>query len=366
MKNILIISTVSRQFHLFERVNIEILKTLGFRIHAAASFDDRSPALDEFDIVEHEISLTRFPISFSNIKALFELVKIIKDNNIEVVHCHSPSGGLIGRIASKIAGVKNVFYTAHGFHFFKGAPLVNWLVFYPVEFLLSFLSTKLFVINKEDYTLAKKSLHSKETIFVPGVGINLTKFNCNSLTDLRDELGLSSDKTIITTIGEFIERKNYPVAIESFSCMKNTDSVLIICGVGKLQNQMIELAQSLGVKDRVYFLGYRKDIANILAGSDIFLFPSKQEGLPVSVMEAMASGLPVVCSKIRGNIDLITNRINGFLCSPENVMEFTYYLDELASDADLRKVMGQKNIEIVKCFSSDAVKEVMYSHYSSL
>jgi glycosyltransferase involved in cell wall biosynthesis len=366
MKNILIISTVSRQFHLFERVNIEILRALGFRVHAAASFDDRSPALDELDIVEHEISLTRFPISFANIKGLFKLVKIIKENNIEVVHCHSPSGGLIGRIASRIAGVKNVFYTAHGFHFFKGAAIINWLVFYPVEFLLSFLSTKLFVINKEDYTLAKKSFYAKETVFVPGVGINLNKFKGNSLIELRNELGLSTDKTIITTIGEFIERKNYPVVIKSFSCMRNTDSVLIICGVGKLQNQMIELAESLGVKERVYFLGYRKDIVNVLAGSDIFLFPSKQEGLPVSVMEAMASGLPVVCSKIRGNTDLITNRVNGFLCSSENVSQFSEYLDELASDAELRGIMGQKNIQIVKTFSSDAVKEVMYSHYSNL
>lgn len=366
MKNILIISTVSRQFTLFERVNIEILRNLGYTIHGAASFDDRTPAMDALNIVEHEISLTRFPVSFANIRAFFQLVKIIKKNNITAVHCHSPSGGLVGRLAASFAGVKSICYTAHGFHFFKGAPLFNWLIFYPVELLLSFFTSKLFVINKEDYEVAHSRFHSKETIYVPGIGVDLKKFDFSNKNSIRNELGLSKDTVIVTSIGEFIERKNYKVTIESFSRMNCKNSVLVICGIGKLKESMVEFAAVLGVKDRVHFLGYRKDIVDILAGSDVFLFPSRQEGLPVSVMEAMASGLPIVCSAIRGNTDLIEHEVNGFLCSPDDIVGITTYLDRLASSSELRVMLGRKNIDVMKSFSSDAVESVMLKHYMTL
>lgn len=366
MKKILIISTVSRQFHLFERVNIKILKSLGFEVHGAASFSDRSPLLDELGILEHEITLTRFPITLSNIKALFQLKKIIKDNNINAVHCHSPSGGLIGRLAAKMAGVENIYYTAHGFHFFKGASLVNWLVFFPVEYLLSFITTKLFVINEEDYKLSSKVFHARETVFVPGIGINLDKFIGANGNSIRNELGISDSKVVVSSIGEFIDRKNYPTAIEAFSRMENKDAVLLLCGIGVLQQEMKSLCKRLNICDRVHFLGYRKDIVDILAGSDIFIFTSKQEGLPVSVMEAMASGLPVVCSGIRGNTDLIEDGVNGYLCASSDVTKFQIHLDELVTNIDIRRRFRTANLVKIQNFSADAVQHVMYAHYKQL
>ncbi|PLR85416.1 glycosyltransferase family 4 protein [Bacillus sp. V33-4] len=367
MKKILIVSTVSRQFYLFEQGNIEVLKSLGYEVHTAANFNDANERLNSLDIIRHHIVIERSPFSKKNIKAYRQLKKLMKSENYDAVHCHSPVGGVLARLATKAVGISPVIYTAHGFHFFKGAPLLNWLVYYPVELVLSKLTDVLITINEEDYRVAQR-FKAKNVIYIPGIGIDTNKFN-QVLIDRgkkREELGISNDTVVLLSIGEMIKRKNHETALRALSKINGQNFLYLICGTGKLEGYLRNLANNLGIEDKVRFLGFRNDISEICIDSDIFLFPSYQEGLPVSVMEAMSAQLPIVCSAIRGNIDLVENGKGGYVLQPDDVDGFSVRLQELMSNAQMRKRMGRSNAEVVKKFDTTVVKEKMSKLYAEL
>jgi len=320
VNKILIVSTVSRQFYLFEQSNIEVLQSLGFEIHAAANFNDENERLDTLDLIRHHFDIQRSPFSLNNIKAYKQLKKIMKSENFDAVHCHSPMGGALARLAAKSAGITPVIYTAHGFHFYNGAHLINWLLYYPVERFLSRCTDVLITINKEDYARAQR-FKAKKAIYVPGIGVDTKKFSEINMNrnKKRKELCLSKDTIAILSVGEMIKRKNHETALRALAKLETQNYMYLICGKGDLENYLKDLSISLGIKDKVKFLGYRNDIPEICIASDMFLFPSYQEGLPVSMMEAMAAGLPIVCSLIRGNTDLIDDGKGGYLIDPDDI-----------------------------------------------
>lgn len=367
MKKILIVSTVSRQFYLFEKGNIETLKSLGFEVHAAASFNDENERLKEIEIVKHPINIERSPLSLKNITAYKQLKKIMITGNFDAVHCHSPMGGVLARIAARNVGISNVIYTAHGFHFYKGAPIKNWLFYYPVELLLSKFTDFIITINKEDYAIAKK-FFSKTVDYVPGIGVDIKKFEPTTVDNQlkRKEWGISEDTVVLLSIGEMIERKNYKTSLNAIAKMKYENYIYLICGAGPLEDELKNLAKSLGISDKVKFLGFRNDIVEICKASDIFVFPSYQEGLPVSVMESMAAGLPIVCSAVRGNNDLVEEGIGGFLALPDNVLEFTKNIEKLLENKELRIEMGKYNKSRVKDFGEGKVQKKMREIYRSI
>jgi glycosyltransferase EpsD len=367
MKKILIVSTVSRQFYLFEQGNIEVLHSLGYEIHAAADFSDANERLDTLDIVRHSLDIQRSPYSMKNIKAYKQLVEIMKSENYDAVHCHSPIGGVLARLAAKSVGISPVIYTAHGFHFYKGAPLINWLVYYPVEKFLSRYTDVLITINQEDYSRTQK-FNAKKVIYVPGIGVDTNKFSEASVNKdkKREELGISDDTIVLLSVGEMIKRKNHETAIKALAKVDRQNVIYLICGRGELEGCLKGLAKNLGIEDRVQFLGFRNDISDICAASDIFVFPSYQEGLPVSVMEAMAAGLPIVCSSIRGNTDLIKNGKGGYLVDSEDVNGFATNIEKIIDNIELRTLMSRRNIEEVKKFDKEAAKKEIKKIYESL
>jgi glycosyltransferase involved in cell wall biosynthesis len=366
MKKILIISTVSRQFYLFETGNIEVLNSLNIQVHGAANFKDKNERLDTVNIIRHHIDIERSPFSFRNFKAYFQLKKLMKNEKFDAVHCHSPMGGVLGRLAAKTTGIKTIIYTAHGFHFFKGATIKNWVLYYSTEKLLSSLTDVLITINKEDYIRANK-FHAKKVVYVPGVGID-TKRMMNSRFEsekLKRSLGIDEDTVIILSIGELIIRKNHVTALKSLADVKDS-FIFLICGVGELEKKLKHLAEELELQDKVKFLGFRNDIPELCNIADIFFFPSFQEGLPVSLMEAMAAGLPVVCSKIRGNVDLIEDGKGGFLNSPKDIIGFSESINKLFTDITLRTKMGAYNKQRINSFDKESIKKRMFEIYSSL
>lgn len=367
MKKILIVSTVSRQFYLFEQGNIEVLKSLGYEVHAAANFIDANERLDELDIIRHPFDIQRSPLSLKNFKAFIQLKKIMKSEDFDVVHCHSPMGGVLTRLVGRSIKFSPIIYTAHGFHFYKGAPLINWLLYYPIEKFLSRFTDVLITINKEDYSRAKK-FKAKNVIYVPGIGVDTKKFSSITINKnkKRKELGVSEDTILILSIGELIKRKNHETALKAIAKLKYRDFIYIICGQGELKSYLMDLAKSLGIEKNVKFLGYRNDISEICVASDIFLFPSFQEGLPVSVMEAMASGLPVISSNIRGNSDLIDNEKGGFLVEPEDTNGFTRTIKLLIEDRELRKKMGEYNSKKVEKYDKQNTKKIMLEIYKDI
>ena len=257
------------------------------------------------------------------------------------------------------------FYTAHGFHFFKGAPILNWLIYYPVEKWLARYTDTLITINKEDYERAKSKFKAKRVEYVPGVGIDLKKFNTVKVDrDLkRSQLGLPKEAFVVLSVGELNKNKNHEVIIRAIAKIDNPDIHYIVCGEGPLKGYLIDLSEDLGIKNRVHLLGIRKDIAEICKVSDLFTFPSYREGLSVALMEAMANGLPVVCSNVRGNSDLIEDGKGGYLIEPVDVEGFAKYIKGLIEDSRLKSEFGDFNHKKIENYSIENVLKEMEEIY---
>ena len=382
MKKALMMASVASMIDGFNRGNIQILQDLEVEVEIACNFElgtsestkerERKFQLEmeQCGFKTYQLPVPRKPTAIRNIlSAYFKMKKICGDNHYQLVHCHSPVGGVIARLACKgmrKSGTK-VVYTAHGFHFFKGAPKINWLLYYPVERLVSRYTDILITINREDFERAK-TFKAKKVVYIPGIGVNTEKFgNVNvNRESKREQLEIPENAVVLLSIGEMIKRKNQETALRAVAQLNNVDYVYLICGEGPLENYLKELTKELKIDDRVRFLGFRRDIPEICVASDLFIFPSYQEGLPVSVMEAMSSGLPIICSSIRGNTDLIQDGEGGFLHQPEDVAKVTKRLEQLIDDKVLRVKMGKRNKEKIKSYDSKIVNNKMRELYQDI
>jgi glycosyltransferase involved in cell wall biosynthesis len=379
MKTALMMASVSGMIDSFNRDNIKILQNLDYQVEIACNFSLGLPEtiargqrfrneMEEQGIKCHELPVPRAITKISDIYKAYSLMKkLCQEKNYDLVHCHSPIGGVVARLACRKArkrGTK-VVYTAHGFHFYKGAPLKNWLLFYPVERFVSRFTDLLITINQEDYNRAQ-GFHAKKVVYLPGIGVDTKKFmNVSSLrSQKRQELGIDDQVTVILSVGELIHRKNFETAVKALSLIKDEPFVYLVCGEGPLAEMLKTMTIELGMRDKVSFLGFRRDIPQMCGAADLFFFPSYQEGLPVAVMEAMSSALPVVASSIRGNTDLIADNEGGYLFKAEDQDGYAKALKTLIKDQALRKSMGMHNRDVMKQFEKSAVNEKMKNYYS--
>lgn len=305
-----------------------------------------------------------------NIIAYKNASNILKQGDFFAIHCNTPIGGIIGRICGKKYGVKKVIYTAHGFHFYKGAPLLNRTVFKWAEMIMAHWTDAIITMNSEDFEAAKKFRlrNNGKVYYVPGVGVD-TEMYKNIEVDrasLRREFGIKEDDTVCISMGDLVPRKNYAVAIDAISKCRNKSIHYLLAGVGPELENLKRLAEEKGVLERIHFIGFRSDIKELLQISDMFLFTTLQEGLPRSMMEAMASGLPCVVSKIRGNVDLINDGEGGYLVSPKDTETFARRLDELSQNKELRERMSKKNLERIKDFDVKSVKKKISEIYEEV
>lgn len=373
MKKALLVTTVSGFVPQFEMNNVRILQEMGYEVHYASnyhtpSYGNDNVRLDGTGIIRHQIDFARSPFAVANNSSAYKQLKILMtEYRFDLVHCHTPMGAALARLTAKSTDTSPVIYTVHGLHFYRGAPWINWLVYYPVEKYLSKYTDILITINHEDYSRARK-FSARKIIYLPGVGIDTSVIAQRELckADKRRELGIGDHTLVAVTVGELIKRKNFSTAIAAFSKANLKEALLLICGHGILREHLQQEAIKFGVADRVRFLGYRKDILDIMKASDLFLFPSFQEGLSVALMEAMAVGLPVICSGIRGNIDLIEEGKGGYLLEPKNTEGFSKALRVLGEDEELRKQFGQYNSIKVQQYDIRKVSEIMYEVYSNI
>lgn len=372
MKKVLFVATVVKthimEFHI---PYLKMFKEMGWEAAVAARNDYENPAdcVIPYCDTYYNIPFERNPLKPGNLKAYKELKHIIDEGEYDIIHCHTPVGAMLTRLAAKQArkqGTK-VFYTAHGFHFYKGAPAINWILYYPVEKWLSRYTDVLITINKEDYERAK-TFKAGKVCYVPGVGIDLKKFNVGYVNkeQKRKEIGVSADDFVLLSVGELIPRKNHEVVIRALSVLKQLDKLnhieYVICGRGAYETDLKKLAEGLDVADHVHFLGYRNDISEICNCADLFVFMSHQEGLPVALMEAMACGLPAVCSNIRGNTDLIEDGVTGLLANntPEEVAQS---ISKMKSDTALRNRVASAALQKIKQFDLSSVEDEMSKIY---
>ncbi len=368
-KRVLFVATVVKkhimQFHI---PYLRMFKEMGYETAVAARNDYENPDDCCIPYCDHffDIPFQREPFHRDNIQCYKKLKTIIDEGDFSIIHCHTPVGGVLGRLAARKARKNGarIMYTAHGFHFYKGASIKYWLLFYPIEKLCSRLTDVLITINNEDYALAQKKMKAKCVKYVPGVGVDIEKFGKSTIDKAakRRELGIQEDSIVVLSVGELIARKNHETSIQAVADM---DVHYLIAGEGELRQHLQSSIDRLASNDKIKLLGYRNDVADLYKVADIFVFPSYQEGLPVAVMEAMASGLPCVASKIRGNTDLLENTEGGFLCDPQDVSEFAEKLNILVSDTELREKMGRNNLTAIQKFSIEKVIYEMRKIYDA-
>lgn len=313
----------------------------------------------------YELSCTRSPLDQGNRKAVGEIRELVTKNHYDIVHCHTPVAAACTRMACKEVRKKGtrVIYTAHGFHFYQGAPLQNWATFYPVEKSLSKYTDVLITINTEDYERAKKEFRALRTEYVPGVGVDTAKFApADGTSKIREEFGIAEDQRVILSVGELNENKNHESVIRALSALPE-NYVYVIVGSGGRKQYLEELAEQLHLKERVLLTGHRDDVVDFYHAADMYILPSLREGLNVSLMEAMASGLPCAAGRIRGNTDLIDEK-GGALFNPRSVEEIGQAIQRIMS-AD-RSKMGTWNMEKVRKFSSEEVIGKMLAIYDSV
>ena len=372
MKKVLFTATVTKtHINTFHLPYIKFFKEKGYETHVCSKNDfiEEECIIHNCDI-HYAIQFERSPMNIKNIKAYKQLKKIINENNYAIIHCNTPVASILTRLAAIKARKKGtkVIYTAHGFHFFKGAPLLNWILYYPAEKICSYFTDVLITINKEDYRLAKNKMKSKKVYYIPGVGVDTEKFETISINKnkKRKQLGITNKDVMLLSVGELSNRKNHEIIIRALGKMKNPNIHYFIAGRGDLKEYLFKLSVSLGIEKNVHLLGFRSDIQELTKVADVFCFPSYQEGLPVAVMEAMATGLPIICSDIRGNIDLIEPEKGGFLCRPDSIKEFMIAISRLNDDIKLKNKMSNYNKNFVKMFDINIVKEKMAEIYGEI
>ena len=309
----------------------------------------------------YHLDWNRSPLSVSNMKAIKQLELIIKENHYDIVHCHTPIAGVCARVACKKlrkTGLR-VFYTAHGFHFYKGAPLINWLLYYPIEKMCSYWTDELITINTEDYELAKHKFKAKHIAYIPGVGIDVNRFSSAQIdfSAKRKEIGIPDSSYLLLSVGELNKNKNHKIVIQALAALQNPNVHYVIAGEGDLYDELINLSKQLRVSENVHLIGYRNDVLELYKISDAYILPSIREGLNVSIMEAMACNLPCIVGKIRGNTDLIDHN-GGLLFSSNNLNECKDSIAMMIKQD--KRILGEYNRKKVESFSKDVVlKKVM-------
>ncbi len=319
----------------------------------------------------YTISCTRSPLKFLTLKAIKELREIVKENGYDIVHCHSPIAAMCTRLACKKLRKKTglkVVYTAHGFHFYKGAPKKNWLLYYPIEKLCAKHTDLLITINQEDYELASKKLKAKKVVYVPGVGIDVAKF-ANAVVDVkakREELGVPADAFVLTSVGELNENKNHQVVIRAIAKLNNKNIHFILAGKGCLEEKLRCLSKDLGVEKQVHLLGYRTDIVEIYKASNVSIFPSIREGLGLAAVEGMSAGLPIIVSDNRGSASYAKNNENAFVCKYNDVDGFALAIDKLYKDKELCERWGKINKEQAQIYEVKEINKIMHDLYREI
>ncbi len=323
---------------------------------------------EKFGLVVHEIDFGRNPLKWKNLKAYKQLVKLQEFENFDLIYCQQPVGGMMGRLIAKKFNVQCI-YTAHGFHFYEGCPLVNKVVYKNVEKWLSKWTDVLVTINEEDYQCALK-MKAKKVFKINGIGIDENKMKTEDFNkdEFKKELGLQNDDKVVLTVSEINENKNYETMLKAIKLVTQQDKSIkfVSCGTGVLRDKIYEYAKELEVQDNVLFLGYRKDVARIMQISNVLLHASFREGLTLSVLEAMHFGLPCVVSNVRGNRDLIEDNKGGFVVECEDAQTFAQKIELLLFNHEMRDEFGAYNKEKSKQYTIEMVKAQLAEIYKEL
>ena len=367
MKKVLFTANLDSFFIKFLIPQLKYFKDNGYEVHVASKNQDiEIPYCDK----KFNVSFARSFNIKDNLKSYQEIKKILLENDYDLISCHTPFGGVIPRLALK--HIKNykgrVVYTAHGFHFFKGAPLLNWLIYYPVEKYLAKYTDALITINKEDYELACKKMKT-DVYYIPGIGVDENKFNVEiskeKKSEIKKKLKVTDENFILIFPGEINNNKNQVLLIDTLEILKKhiPKIALLLPGNDLLNGKLLDYSREKGLEKNIRFLGFRKDIPELLAISDLSVSSSKREGLPINILEAMYVGKPLVVTNCRGNRDLIEDGTNGFLVNNNSAPEFAEKILKIYNDKKTSSKFVNLNKERVKKYLIENVLDEIVKIY---
>lgn len=379
MRKMLMTASVPSMIGAFNMNNIKILKNMGYEVHVACDFSDRSvwdkkkirELVRELKLLQikcHQIDFSRKVYDFHrHIKAYKQLVQLLSENQFTFIHCHAPISGIITRSAAKKQNVK-IIYTAHGFHFFKGAPVINWLLFYPLEKYYAKYTDILVTINSEDYNRALKKFKAKRIYKIPSVGLDNARINqCHiNRNEKRKEMDIPEDGFVLISVGELSKRKNQEVILRAVGRIKDDNIYYLLAGVGENEQAYQKLIDESGMSKNIFLLGRREDVIELCKMSDVFVHPSIREGLGMAPLEGMAAGLPLISSNVNGINDYSVNGITGYSCRPDDIDGFVRSIHKLKHNPELRKRMGEHNKTEALKFDLSVTEKIMTQIYKEI
>lgn len=379
MKKMLMVAAVPSMIGQFNMENIRMLLDMGYEVHVACNFYDISVwpkeiireficRLKELGVNCHQIEFSRSPKDLkSMLQSYWQIDRLLKSENFWFVHCHTPLASVISRMVCNRNHVK-VIYTAHGFHFYKGGPLKNWLLYYPIEKWMSRYTDVLIVINKEDYRRAKKKFYMKKVVYIPGVGVDTKKYAVCQVNreKKRQELGIENDNFVLLSVGELQSRKNQKIVIEALHKLNNSKIIYLLVGRGELEGEYRRLIRSYGLEKNIKLLGFRSDIDELCKAADCFIHPSVREGFGIAPMEAMASGLPLISADVNGIRDYAENGVTGICVNPVSENEVADAVNTMFVDEEFRKRCGKYNAEKAKKYDIGKTNKIMKKLYQNI
>ena len=365
IKKVLFAANLESFFTKFLIPQLKYFKEQGYEVHIACGLEGLDiPYCDK----KFNVNFARSLNLKQNLESYKQMQEVLKNEKYDLISCHTPFGGAITRLAFKSLKIKDtrLVYMAHGFHFYKGAPLFNWLVYYPVEKFLAKYTDIVITINLDDYELAKKKFKT-DVRLVKGVGLDVSKFNFEMSEEEKQEyrksLGLAKDDFVMIYPAELTKGKRQIWLIHTLKelLIHNSKFHLLLPGKDSMNGKCHKLVKELRLESQISFLGFRKDIPKLITISDLAVTSSKREGLPVNVMEAMYVGLPIVATACRGNRDLIENGKNGYVVGindKDAFLEKVEYFSKISKE-ERENIKNINNSLIKPYLLEDVLQEII-------
>lgn len=367
------IATVYAHLAAFHLPFMSDLRDAGFAVHASAAPDRGREEVDAAGFECRDLPFSRNPLAPGNLRALRELVGWLKRERYDLIHVHTPNASVVSRLAARLAGrpYPKVVYTAHGFHFYTGAPWLNWLLYYPPERLASRWTDVLITINREDERRAAAFPGRGRSVYVPGVGVDLPLHAGHedvACQRLRRDLSLAPDDLAVLCIAELNRNKNQAQLIRAIGELRRrgVPAVLLLAGAGPEEARCRQLAAEHGIAQAVRFLGYRRDVPQLLQAVDVVALLSRREGLPKALLEGLAAGKPLLATAVRGSRDLVVPGRNGYLVPVGDVPAVAAALERLHQDAGLRRRMGEYSRKLAGLYDLDRIRRDVSAIYADL
>ena len=341
-KRVLFVANVAKEhivkFHL---PTIRKFKEEGWQVDVACFHDADVPDCNR----QYDVSWNRSPFSFNTFKGISEMKRILKETHYDLVYCHTPVGGFVGRLGAKEArknGTK-VVYVTHGFHFYKNGPKKNWLIYYPIEKYLSHYSDGIITVNEEDFLLAKERFSDTKIWMIPGIGVDFSRLEVNDQKAVRaayrQTLNIPEDAYTMIYVAELIPNKNQEMLLGVLKLLrdKGRNVYLLLAGPDHFDGHLQRLAAKMRITDYVRFLDWCNDIGKLLCAADVCTASSIREGFGINLIESQYCGLPVIATNNRGHRMALKNGENGLLVEINDFNKMAEYIEKTELDEKFRE-----------------------------